>query len=64
MWKVERTVSKGDYNYVIVRGHPFSTKNDYVLEHRIIMEKHLNRILNQDEVVHHKDGKKKEQYYL
>lgn len=59
MWKIEKIVSKGDYNYVIVRDHPFRTKHDYVLEHRIVVENHLKRILDSNEVVHHKDGNKK-----
>jgi len=39
--------------------HPNSTKNGYVLEHRIVMENHLNRLLTADEIVHHinHDGK-------
>lgn len=46
MWKIEKIVSKGDYNYAVVPEHPFSTKNGYVLEHRVIMENHLKRLLN------------------
>lgn len=52
MWKTEKIVSKGDYSYAIVRGHPNATKNGYVLEHRIVMENHLKRLLNPDEIVH------------
>jgi len=59
MWKVEKIISKGDYLYAKVTGHPNSTKNGYVLYHRIVMENHLGRHLNSNEVVHHKDGNKK-----
>lgn len=59
MWKIEKIISKGDYDYCIVRNHPNRTKNDYVLYHRIIMENHLGRLLNSNEVVHHIDGNKK-----
>jgi hypothetical protein len=52
-------ISKGDYNYAIVRDHPHSTKNGYVLEHRIVVENEIGRILNSNEVVHHRDGNKK-----
>ena len=60
MWKIEKVVSKGDYNYAIVKEHPKATKNGYVLEHRIVMENHLGRLLNPNEVVHHKNGNKKD----
>lgn len=60
MWKVEGIVSKGDYNYVIVKDHPYATKHGYVLEHRVVMENHLCRLLNSDEVVHHKNENKKD----
>lgn len=60
MWKIEKIISKGDYNYVVLPGHPNSTKNGYVLEHRVVVENHLGRLLNPDEVVHHKNGIKKD----
>ncbi len=60
MWNIEKIVSKGDYNYAIVREHPNRTKNGYVLEHRVIIENRLGRLLNADEVVHHINGNKKD----
>ena len=59
MWNVKKIVSKGDYLYALVPNHPNATKNGYVLLHRITMENHLNRLLNKNEVVHHKDHNKK-----
>lgn len=59
MWNIEKIISKGDYNYALVPDHPNATKNGYVLEHRIVMENHLGRLLNTNEVVHHIDGNKK-----
>jgi hypothetical protein len=59
MWKVEKVISKGDYLYAKVSGHPNATKDGYVLYHRIVMENHLGRLLSSNEVVHHKDGNKK-----
>lgn len=56
MWKVKKIVSKGDYNYAVVPEHPYKTKNNYVLEHRIVMENYLGRLLDPCEVVHHLNG--------
>lgn len=58
MWKVEKIVKKGDYLYAVVPLHPKRTKNNYVLMHRVVMENHLGRLLDTNEVVHHKDGNK------
>ena len=55
MWK---TIKKGNYLYGLVPSHPKATKNGYVLEHRLQIEKKLGRFLNSDEVVHHKDEDK------
>ena len=60
LWKIEKIVSKGDYNYAIVRGHTNATKHGYVLHHRIVMENHLGRLLNSNEIVHHINSNKKD----
>jgi hypothetical protein len=44
------------YIFVKVRNHPFANYGGYVREHRLIMEKALNRLLRPWEIVHHKDG--------
>ena len=54
-WKIKKIVSKGDYLYAVVDEHPRRNKHSYVLLHRVLMENHLGRILNHDEVVHHKN---------
>lgn len=58
MWNIEKIISKGDYYYCVVRGHPKANKHGYVLHHRVVVENHLNRLLNDDEVVHHINGDK------
>lgn len=58
MWKIEKIVRNGEYNRALVPNHPKCNKHGYVLEHRIIMENHLGRLLKDDEIVHHKNGKK------
>jgi len=60
MWKIEKIVSKGAYNYAVVRDHPNAIKYGYVLHHRIVVENHLKRLLKRNEVVHHINGKKKD----
>lgn len=60
MWNIEKTVSKGDYTYAVVVGHPKAIAYGYVLEHRIVMENYLGRVLDADEVVHHLNGDRKD----
>lgn len=60
MFKIIKIVSKGDYNYAVVPDHPNRTKNNYVLEHRVVMENHIGRLLDSSEVVHHINGNKKD----
>lgn len=59
LWTIEGIASKGAYNYAVVYGHPNATSHHYVLEHRIVMENHIGRILDRKEIVHHKDDNKK-----
>lgn len=58
--EIEKIVKKGDYLYGICRNHPRASKHGYVLLHRLIVEKHIKRFLNSDEIVHHKNLDKKD----
>ena len=53
-WKGGRTYNTG-YVYIKKPEHPYSKKDGYIAEHRLIMEKHLGRYLKSWEIVHHKN---------
>jgi hypothetical protein len=46
------------YKYLYQPQHPFANDGKYVAEHRLVMEKKLNRYLKKDEIVHHINGNK------
>ncbi len=62
----KRIRSRSRNGYALVRlphGDPFIEMvdcNGYVREHRLVMAEHLGRPLTIDEVVHHKNGEKKD----
>lgn len=60
-WKGGRTIDKYGYIMVVVRDHPHSLlkcNTEYLMEHRLVMEKKLRRYLNSNEHVHHINGVK------
>lgn len=44
------------YKFIFSPNHPYKTANKCVSEHRLIFEKHLNRFLKPNEVIHHING--------
>jgi hypothetical protein len=54
-WKGGR-VMQGGYRYLYRPDHPNATKAGYVLEHRLVVEQSLGRLLERNEVVHHIDA--------
>lgn len=57
-WKGGRRIDKSGYILIYSPQHPYCDGDKYVREHRIIMEKRLNRYLFPQEVVHHINGNK------
>lgn len=57
-WREHGTVNKRGYVEVYTPEHPFATKRNRVLQHRLVMEKQIGRFLHPDEIVHHKNGVK------
>ena len=54
-YKGGRTI-RGGYVYVLNKGHPKCDPDGYVIEHRLIVERHLGRFLTKKEIVHHING--------
>lgn len=57
-WKGGRYIGSNGYIFFYSPDHPNRNTQKYVLEHRIIMEKHLGRYLTKEETVHHINGDK------
>jgi len=56
-WKGGRIIANRlGYFIIYTPEHPNATKDGYVMEHRLLMEKKLSRYLNKNEFVHHING--------
>lgn len=55
--KYKRRHSQG-YSLLYLPKHPCADRAGYVLEHRVVMEKHLGRYLSEDDIIHHLNGNK------
>jgi hypothetical protein len=57
-WKGGRRKGGCNGRYILIHkpDHPNATKDGYVMEHRLVVEQELGRILKRDEFVHHING--------
>ena len=60
VWENWKKASRGEYWFARIPEHPSANKNGYVLEHRVIMENHIGRLLQRNEVIHHRNGNGKD----
>lgn len=58
-WGSGKTINTSGYIMVKKPSHPNAHSNGYVPEHRLVMEFHLGRYLENFELVHHIDRNKK-----
>jgi hypothetical protein len=57
-WKGGRIRLKTGYIYIYQPEHPHASSHGYVMEHRLVVEQILGRLLRRDEEVHHLNGNK------
>ena len=55
-WKGGRKAHVDGYVLIYSPDHPNRMKNNYMFEHRLVMEKQQGRYLNNNEVAHHING--------
>lgn len=60
MWTITHVISNGRYNMAVVPEHPKADDKGYVRNTHVVMENSIGRLLNPNEVVHHKNNDSKD----
>lgn len=55
-WKGGKIKHQRGYILIYSPSHPFCTKQGYIFEHRLAMERYLGRPLLKSEIIHHING--------
>jgi hypothetical protein len=58
--KTARRIMSHNYIEIYSPKHPNKTVRNCVLEHRLVMEKHIGRYLKKGEIVHHINGNRQD----
>ena len=53
-WNGGKMKDKDGYILIHKPNHPFKTKNNYVLEHRLVIESQIGRYLTPEQTTHHR----------
>ena len=59
-WNGGKGITSQGYIAILMPNHPSAISRDYILEHRLVMEKHIGRFLKSTEQVHHINHNKKD----
>lgn len=57
-WAIGKKIIRGGYIKVMLPYYPTADRQGRVWEHRYVMEKHIGRLIQDHEVIHHIDGNK------
>ena len=55
---MSKDVIRAGYKDLYLPSHPFSSKDGYIAEHRVVAEAKIGRYLSKGEIVHHIDENK------